>query len=71
MTHHDVGEVMIRPELAGAAELMLVSASLGLKQVALLDQGLPDTGTPPAFVVVPAGRLRRAWRPARARASTT
>ena len=55
VTHHNIGEVMIRPELAGAAELMLVSASLGLKQVALLDQGLPDTGTPPAFVVFPQG----------------
>ena len=31
VTHHSVGDVMIRPELATAAELMLVSASLGHK----------------------------------------
>jgi hypothetical protein len=55
VTHHNIGEVMIRPELADAAELLLVSASLGLKQVALLDQGLSDAGTPPAFVVFPQG----------------
>ena len=55
VTHRGVGEVMIRPEIAAAAELMLVSASLGLKQVALLDQGLSGAGSPPAFVVFPQG----------------
>lgn len=55
VTHRNVGEVMIRPELARTVELMLVSASLGLKQVALLDQGLSGGETAPAFVVFPQG----------------
>jgi len=55
VAHRSIGDVMIRPDVAGEAELMLVSASLGLKQVALLDQGLSETGSPPAFVVFPQG----------------
>jgi hypothetical protein len=55
VAHHGIGDVMIRPELTGTAELVLVSASLGLKQVALLDQGLAEADSPPAFVVFPQG----------------
>lgn len=55
VTHRNIGEVMIRPELARTVELMLVSSSLGLKQVALLDQGLSGGETAPAFVVFPQG----------------
>ncbi|MEN3359791.1 MAG: hypothetical protein V7637_3773, partial [Mycobacteriales bacterium] len=32
--HHDASELMIPADLIGAAELVLVSASLGLRQVA-------------------------------------
>jgi len=57
VTHRTVGELMIRPELGAAAELLLVSASLGLKQVALLDQGLSDAETRPTLVVFPQSDL--------------
>jgi phosphoserine phosphatase RsbU/P len=52
VTHHSAGELMIRPELGAAAELVLVSASLGLKRVALLDQRIAAIGTQ-TFVVFP------------------
>ncbi len=53
--HHDSGELMIPADLVGAAELVLVSASLGLRQVALFGQGLAAAGAGAAVVVFPQG----------------
>src|SRR6059036_1056051 len=55
VTHRSLGELMIRPELSAVAELLLVSASLGLKQVALLDQDLTAAGAERTLVVFPQG----------------
>jgi sigma-B regulation protein RsbU (phosphoserine phosphatase) len=53
--HHDASELMIPADLIGAAELVLVSASLGLRQVALFGQGLASAGAGAAVVVFPQG----------------
>lgn len=53
--HHDADELMIPADLIGAAELVLVSASLGLRQVALFGQGLAAVGAAAAVVVFPQG----------------
>ena len=53
VVHHSVGELMIRPAANAVAELTMVSASLGLKQVALLDQRLSSAGFASTFVVFP------------------
>jgi sigma-B regulation protein RsbU (phosphoserine phosphatase) len=53
--HHDADELMIPADLIGVVELVLVSASIGLRQVALFGQGLAAAGANAAIVVFPQG----------------